>query len=49
MSNSRTVLPPNDSGLKFLFGGDSSATQNEALPTESWATTSSFSSVPPTR
>ena len=45
----RTVAPPTDSGLKFACGGDSSETQNEASPTESWATRSGLSSVPPTR
>jgi hypothetical protein len=43
------VPPPSDSGLKFWCGNDSSATQNAALPTDSWATTASSSSVPPTR
>src|SRR6266511_5128798 len=36
----RTVPPPTDSGLKFACGGDSSETQNVALPTASSATTS---------
>jgi hypothetical protein len=43
------VLPPSDSGLKFSCSGDSSDTQNDASPTASCATTSSCSSVPPTR
>ena len=43
------MLPPNDSGLKFLFGGDSSETQKKVSPTESWETTSGCSSVPATR
>src|SRR5438874_6875584 len=40
----RTEPPPRDSGLKFRFSGDSSATQNSASPTESRATTAPLSS-----
>lgn len=49
ISSSFTVLPASDSGLKLPLAGASSATQNEAPLTASWATTSSSSSVPPTR
>ena len=45
----RTLPPPSDSGLKFPCAGASSETQNDAPPTDSWATTSGWSSVPPTR
>ena len=49
MSSSFTVPPPSVSGLKFWCSGASSATQKDASPTVSWATTGSCSSVPPTR
>ena len=49
ISSIRTVPPSSDSGLKLPCDGASSETPNEAVPMESWATTSSCSSVPPTR
>jgi hypothetical protein len=49
MSSIRTVPPPSEGGLKLACAGDSSATQNQESPTESWATTGSWTSVPPTR
>src|SRR5262249_18334418 len=43
INRSRTVPPPSDSGLKLPWGGDSSASQNSAWPTDKRATTSPFS------
>ncbi len=40
ISSIRIVPPPTVSGLKFAFAGDSSATQNDASPTDSCATIS---------